>query len=266
LRVPQPAKIKLDLTTDELIALPPEPRPVAHPYSDAIVEVDVPSLAMVRCYPLVELLAEKLRALAQRCRPRDLYDVVHTHRHGDVAARAAEVAAVLARKCAFVGIAVPTRASLEEGALLAQLRVDWAAMLAHQLPQLPEVDVFLDQLDDVFDWLGGARSAVASAVPVAAGEIAVTPRAVRRWRAGAPVELLRFAGANRLRVEIDYQAEGGRWGWHSAEPYALRRSSDGQLLVFAINDQGEPRTYCLDRVREIRVTGIPFVPRYRVEL
>jgi predicted nucleotidyltransferase component of viral defense system len=27
------------------------------------------------------LFAEKLRALAQRCRPRDLYDVVHMHRH-----------------------------------------------------------------------------------------------------------------------------------------------------------------------------------------
>jgi predicted nucleotidyltransferase component of viral defense system len=266
LRLPQPAKIKLDLTTDELIALPPEPRPVAHPYSDATAAAELPSLALVRCYPLVELLAEKLRALAQRCRPRDLYDVVHTHRHADVARRSAAVAALLARKCAFVGIPTPTLASLEEGDLLAQLRIDWAAMLAHQLPQLPDVEVFLAQLDDVFAWLGGARLAVPRPAPVGPGETAVRPQTVRRWRAGAPIELMRFAGTNRLRIEIDYQAKDGRWGWRNVEPYALRRSNDGHLLVFVVNDQRQPRTYRIDRIRAIRVTGIPFTPRYRVEL
>jgi predicted nucleotidyltransferase component of viral defense system len=34
------------------------------------------------------LFGEKLRALAERCRPRDLYDVVHLHRHPDLVGRA----------------------------------------------------------------------------------------------------------------------------------------------------------------------------------
>lgn len=266
LRQPQPAKIKLDLTTDELLALPPESRSVAHPYSDAMTNVDVPTLARVQCYPLVELMAEKLRALAQRCRPRDLYDIVHTHRHADVAARAGEVAALLRRKCEFVGIPVPTAASLRGGDLLDQLRLDWVAMLAHQLPQLPDVDTFLSQLDDIFAWLAGAQSHAQRPVPLGDGEAAVAPRGLRSWRASAPVELLRFAGANRLRVDIDYRAQDGRWGWRNVEPYALRRSREGRLLLFVVNDRGQLRSYRVDRIRDIRVTGKPFVPRYRIEL
>ncbi len=226
----------------------------------------MPSLAQVRCYPLVELLAEKLRALAQRYRPRDLYDIVHTHRHSDVAARAGEVAALLDRKCEFVGMPVPTAALLRDGDLLDQLRLDWTAMLAHQLPQLPDVDTFLAQLDDVFAWLAGAPPLAQLSAPLADGEVAVAPRGVRRWRASAPVELLRFAGTNRLRAEIDYQAQDGRWGWRSVEPYALRRSREGRLLLFVVNDRGQLRRYRVDRIRDIRVTGTPFVPRYRIEL
>jgi len=43
----------------------------------------------VVCYSLVELFGEKLRALSERCRPRDLYDVVHMHRHPDLVGRGA---------------------------------------------------------------------------------------------------------------------------------------------------------------------------------
>lgn len=36
------------------------------------------------------------------------------------------------------------------------------------------------------------------------------PHAITSWRYGVPLELLRYAGANRLMVEIDYRAENGR--------------------------------------------------------
>ena len=46
-------------------------REILHPYPDA---PDFP--ASVLAYSFVELLAEKTRALFERSRPRDLYDVV----------------------------------------------------------------------------------------------------------------------------------------------------------------------------------------------
>jgi predicted nucleotidyltransferase component of viral defense system len=62
-------RIKLDLTTYETLVLPPEYRPVHHPYSDADrLDLTVPT------YSLEEVLAEKLRAMLRRARARDLYD------------------------------------------------------------------------------------------------------------------------------------------------------------------------------------------------
>lgn len=63
---PQPMspKVKLDITTDEILVERPVRRAIGHQYSDAPLPVDG-----VPCYSLTELFAEKLRALAERCRP-----------------------------------------------------------------------------------------------------------------------------------------------------------------------------------------------------
>ena len=66
------------------------------PLRDAVSRGATDHIAEVLCYSLPELLGEKLRALAERCRPRDLYDVVHTHRHPDLIGRAGDVAEILA--------------------------------------------------------------------------------------------------------------------------------------------------------------------------
>ena len=63
--------IRLDLTQHEPVLRPAERRPVFHPYPDAL-----PPDALVTTYAVAELVAEKLRALCERTRPRDLYDVV----------------------------------------------------------------------------------------------------------------------------------------------------------------------------------------------
>jgi predicted nucleotidyltransferase component of viral defense system len=61
-------RIKLDLTADERVVLPPVKTQIFHPYSDG-PEVGIYVLA----YDYVEAFAEKFRALAERTRPRDLY-------------------------------------------------------------------------------------------------------------------------------------------------------------------------------------------------
>lgn len=86
-------KVKLDLTSDEIVVNSPVVRPIGHPYADALPVRGVAS------YSIADLFAEKLRALAEGCRPRDLYDVVHLHRHPDLIGRAAPVRQALERKC-----------------------------------------------------------------------------------------------------------------------------------------------------------------------
>ena len=83
--------------------------------------------------------------------------------------------------------------------------------------------------------------------------------------ADVPMELIRFAGANRLRVTVDYAAKEGRRGSRTVEPYSLRRSWGGDLLLFVLNDRRQLRAYRVDRILGVRIESETFDPRYRVE-
>lgn len=255
-------KLKIDVTADELVVNPPVRREVSHPYSDA----PQPAGA-IACYSIVDLLAEKLRALAQRCRPRDLYDVVFLFRHPDLLGRAGAVAVALEKKCMYVGIETPTLASIHATPYRAEVEAEWANMLDHQLPSLPGFDHFWATLEELFAWLAG-QVALPTLPRAEFGSLDTTwraPRSMTSWRSGAPLDLIRFAGANRLRVEIDYRAEQGRWGRRIVEPYALRRTHDGNLVVFVVNDRGQLRSYRADRIAGVAVTREAFRPRYVIE-
>jgi predicted nucleotidyltransferase component of viral defense system len=268
LAAPSVPKVKLDLTADEVIVRPLERRPVFHPFSDVDASGHrADHLADVLCYALPELMGEKLRALAERCRPRDLYDVVQTHRHPDLIGRAREVKAVLDQKCVHAGIDPPTLASMRATPFRAEIEAEWSNMLGHQLPFLPPFDDFWAELDDVFEWLAGAV-AVPALQPIPARDAVTDWRPARymtTWNTGAPLELIRFAGANRLKIAIDYLPEQGRIGTRVVEPYSLRRSRDGYLLLFVVNDRGQIRSYRVDRIRGVSIRPETFAPRFRVE-
>ncbi len=140
-------------------------------------------------------------------------------------------------------------------------------MLEHQLPRLPPFDQFWATLGEVFDWLTQKVTVpVLPRLEIGRPDLTWTPpRSMSSWPTGAPLELIRFAGANRLKVEVDYRAERGRQGVRVVEPYSLRRSQDGNLLLFVINEHGDVRSYRVDRLVGARVTAQPFTPRYLVE-
>ena len=143
-------------------------------------------------------------------------------------------------------------------------------MLGHQLPRpLPPFEGFWSTLDDVFSWLGG-RSATSQLPRAQLRNVAVdptweAPNSITSWRRGVALELLRYAGANRLKVDLDYRAEQGRQGPRRIEPYSLRRSLKGDLLLFVVNDMGQLRSYRVDQIAGIRPTEVSFTPRFRVE-
>ena len=65
-------KIKLDISFTEQVLMKPEQKSIFHSYSDqGIINSIVPA------YPLNEVVAEKLRSLMQRNRPRDIYDLYY---------------------------------------------------------------------------------------------------------------------------------------------------------------------------------------------
>ena len=57
----------------------------------------------------------------------------------------------------------------------------------------------------------------------------------------------------------------GRIGPRTVEPYSLRYSQQGNLLVMVVNDRQQTRSYRADRIRAVSVEPESFTPRYVIE-
>ena len=253
--------IKLDLTADEVLVLAPVNREVHHPYSDKSEQG-----IYIQCYCFEELLAEKIRALAERLRPRDLYDVINLYRHEGINPDRPLILSVLDKKCKFKNIPIPTFEILNGKPERAELVSEWSNMLAHQLPALPPFEQFWQELPKVFNWL---HQVIEKAVPSPISSMGMVvdnfwriPPMAQAWNTTVPLEVVRFAAANRLCVNLAYQSS-----WRLIEPYSLRRTKDGHLLLYAVkHDTQEDRSYRVDRIQNAKVTETPFTPKYAIEL
>jgi hypothetical protein len=201
--------------------------------------------------------------MAQRARPRDLYDIINLFRRNDLRLYPEVIRQALAEKCAAKSIGVPAAADFDDSPLIASLESDWDQMLAHQLPALPPLQSFLDELPLLFGWLEGtADFEDLPPLPMGADEEAWSPPpTVATWRAGIPLETVRFAATNHLCVDLLYDGS-----WRRIEPYSLRRTSAGRLLLHAERRDGTGhRTYGIDKIGGIRTTSTPFRPRHPIE-
>jgi predicted nucleotidyltransferase component of viral defense system len=252
-------RIKLDLTADECIVLAPVQSSVFHPYTD------MPDGGItVQSYAYEEAFGEKVRALTERARPRDLYDVINLYRNDNARPAAAVLLDVLRQKCAFKGIELPVLDNLQQ--YKTDLEGGWNTMLAHQLPALPPVETFWEELPAFFDWLeGGAEPVIPAAYVRTPGEEVIRERILRLPLSGmvqSYLEIIRFAASNRLCVDLIYQDSTRR-----IEPYSLRRTKDGNIILHAYNlDKGEHRGYRVDRIQGAQVTNQTFIPRFEIEL
>ncbi|MCY4115219.1 MAG: nucleotidyl transferase AbiEii/AbiGii toxin family protein [Chloroflexi bacterium] len=253
------ASIKLDLTTAEEVVRPTVLRPIGHQYPDSL-----PPPATVRCYGFEEVFAEKLRAMGERCRPRDLYDIVTLFRRRDFRPFADLVQAVYVEKCKSKGIRVFRIDDLQSSPFLEELKSEWVNMLAHQLPAMPPFADFWNELPRLFKWLSG-ESEPDHLSPIAVSndtdEDWSPPPTSYVWGQGIPLEPVRFAAANHLCVDLHYQGTVRR-----IEPYSLRKTRAGNLLLYAVRSaSGQIRAYRVDRISGVEVTSVPFRPRFVVE-
>jgi len=141
-------------------------------------------------------------------------------------------------------------------------------MLAHQLPNLPEIDGTVARFASLIGWIDKpefvpAEAALGAAVGASARETSIPLSGIRYWGGGSPVERIRFAGANRLLLEFVYN------GKHRlVEPYSLREATTtGNILMYAWElSSGHIKAFKIDEMVDVRTTNTAFTPRYRVEL
>jgi len=280
-KISTPPRIKIDLTQHEVIVEVPQKRTIHHFYSD-----EPGPTVQVLCYTVNEILAEKTRALLERQgRARDLYDVVNIHRNHREEINVEQALAVLQRKFQFKGLVLPSLAEFIESVDVESLTGSWKQQLAHQLPVLPPLEAYIDELrESALLWIEAGKVAVALPTVTVGRDERAVPRAAfpqlsqRGLPAGfgkgrAPVgfggalEKIRYGARNRLCVEIRYDNVS-----RVVEPYSLRTKRTGNLLLYAHEltrggvQTGTIKAYMVADIQSARITEMPFRPRYAVEL
>ncbi len=144
----------------------------------------------------------------------------------------------------------------------------WNDQLGHQLQALPVFDSFWDELAEFFSWLEHPEQLRANtlfAIPLKPGEStgvlfgSDTPQR-------SVLERVRFAAVNRMCVELDYRREDGHRQMYVIEPYSLRRTERGALILYAVKlPAAEIRGFRVDRIIDAKATQRAFVPRYSVD-
>ncbi|MBE0524900.1 MAG: nucleotidyl transferase AbiEii/AbiGii toxin family protein [Methanosarcinales archaeon] len=129
-----PLRIKFDLTKpeQERVILPIRKMPVLHPYSDKCS-------AAVLAYSIHEIISEKIRAIFERTRPRDLYDIWYFSENF-VLRQALDI---LPEKCNFKAVKMDILSVLERKD---DFSTAWDNSLGHQLKDLPDFEMVFEQV------------------------------------------------------------------------------------------------------------------------
>lgn len=134
--------IKLDISFSEKILLPAVEKEIIHPYSDD----DLIQYKAI-CYDFKELLSEKIRALKQRNRPRDVYDVRYLGKLVSPESYA-ELKELLLKKSELKNLEIGGVADFANEEKHLKNKRAWEQSLSHQLPvsDLPTFDTIYDEM------------------------------------------------------------------------------------------------------------------------
>ncbi len=208
------------------------------------------------------MFAEKNGALAERARPRDLYELIHLYRRKDLLTNKALLFSTLQKKCEFKGIGVPTFVDIEQHTKRTELDSEWGNMLAHQLEELPPLEQFWGELPDFFSWLHEDRSIpVPPTYQQGTGESIWNPGRISRSNSSA-IQKIQFAGANRVCILLRYGGEV-----RLVESYSFRANREGAKLFYGFHrEDNQMKCFRVDRFESVEITKSGFTPRYRFEI
>ncbi len=269
-RTRQLARVKLDLMNAEKVVSEPVFKSVSNPFET--YEGPFPPPATVKCYSMQEVFAEKIRAMGERCRPRDLYDIINLYRaRHTIRAEPEIIKSVLTKKCETKGVEQTTLSLIESSPFRGELISEWENMLGHQLQVLPPFEHFWQELPELFDWLE-TRKVIPRLQPIpqdyqGRNPSWAPPRTIARWGKSFSFETIRFAAFNHLCLEMMYTKPGKPTEQYQIEPYSLYRTRENNLILRAVkSDTGEECSFIIDRIQSVKATQIPFIPRFSIDM
>ena len=252
------SKIQLDLTASEILVLKPVKLKVHHPYSDK------PKRGITAyCYSYEEAFAEKVRALAERARPRDLYDIICLFRNKSLLSNHELLLSTLKKKCEYKKMDIPNFKSIKAHEKIDELDTEWENMLAHQLPLLPPLKLFWRELSPFFEWLNNKNHTEKHLKRISKGEnLWKTERMKNVYSTNFIIEKIKFSAMNRLCVELLYQNKKT-----IIEPYSFRKNKEGHILLYGCHHRTKKINFFkVEDILSGDITDKFFTPKYIVEI
>jgi predicted nucleotidyltransferase component of viral defense system len=142
--------IKIEITTDEAVLLPPRSLPLLHPYGEGLS-------CLLLCYSLEEVVAEKLRTPLQaqkradegrwlRNCARDYYDLWCLTSPGRASVSQNVVGTILRQKLSARGVDFRSPDDFFPSAVLTEAERQWRSSLADLVGYLPEFATAIGEL------------------------------------------------------------------------------------------------------------------------
>lgn len=255
-------KVKFDLTSNELLVDKPIQNKVFHPYSDQPQEG-----LHIMSYSYEEVFAEKIRALAERSNPRDLYDVVNLYRH----AKKPDVNLLnklLKYKCEFKNIPIPTLQTIEKNKK--EISSHWHDMLGNQLLFLPSLENYWKDLSRFFKWLNNPDLEFEKIhIKLPNDQKIMKDQALSLnlpTKTKKNIVKIRFASANQLHIKIAY-SENQQDIPETLEAYTLTQKEDGHIILHAWSiTESKLKTYLVNRIKQVDIKDQYFEPRYKINI
>lgn len=248
------ARVKLDISLNEQLVSGVAGLPLLHSYDDS---GDVATI--VPCYRLEEIVAEKLRALLQRNRAGDLFDVwfLLANKRHELDPQA--VMRIFGEKAGARGVPVEALREVVSNEKFVSLADHWDAQIGHQLPAAPrlgDVQAGIQRLLIEF---------ITAGTPAPAREgLSLRGAADGRIRTFAgPRALIVTAARGRRVLQLRYDGT-----WRHVEPYSfvLGRRGDEQLFGFEL-EAAHVKRYRVHRIEDVRLTDRPYpAVRYPIEI
>jgi len=139
-----PLRVKFDISHYEKIVLPVVKAKILHPYSDAHnCECEVAS------YCIEEIIAEKLRALLQRSRARDYYDIWYILKNKGNAIQKGKVIDAFKKKAEYKNVPFEDIDSLIGDDKYMAIKPSWEAQLSHQLVYTPQLERIRSEFNEL---------------------------------------------------------------------------------------------------------------------
>ncbi len=141
-------RIKLDITFYEKIIFPVKSRLLIHNYTDKEACV-----RNIEVYSIEEVLAEKLRSILQRTRPRDVYDLWRLLSQDEYSFDSQKLVEGFYDKCEHKGVAFNGVSEFFETGRFDSHMNAWENSLGHQLENVPDFQEVIEDLKTAIDMI-----------------------------------------------------------------------------------------------------------------